>query len=234
MSATQARLLLGQEHPCGYLPGQTARSLFVDPELRIDRARYQALLELGFRRSGKLAYRPACAACSACHPARVPVAEFRPGRSQRRCQQRNADLGVQVESTLDDEHFELYRRYLSVRHPHGGMDPEDREGFSTFLTPPWGAAEVLAFRTRAGTLLAGAVCDRLPGGLSAVYTYFEPTQDRRSLGTLAVLEQLQRARQLGLAYLYLGFWVPGAQTMDYKARFRPLELLTPDGWRRRH
>lgn len=234
MSTTQARLLLGQEHSCSYLPGQTARSLFVDPGIRIDRDRYQSLLDLGFRRSGKLAYRPACAACQACHPARVPVADFRPDRTQRRCLLRNADLTVQVESALNDEHFDLYRRYLSVRHPVSGMDPEDRIGFRSFLTPPWGPAELLAIRSSDGELLAGAVCDRLPHGLSAVYTYFDPGLTRRSLGTFAVLQQLDRARQLGLAYVYLGFWVPGAQTMEYKARFRPLEVLTPEGWRRRH
>lgn len=234
MTRTQARLLVGAEHPCSYLPDRASRSQFVDPDLPLDSSRYGKLLELGFRRSGGFVYRPACRNCVECRAARVLVPAFRADRNQRRCRSRNADLLVRIEGALDDEHFDLYRRYLRARHPGGGMDPEDRDGFHSFLTPVWGQTEILAIRAPDGTLLAGAVTDRLPQGLSAVYTYFDPVPSHRSLGTFSVLKQLDWAQELGLPHLYLGFWVPGSETMDYKRRFQPLEVLTTEGWRPGH
>lgn len=232
MTGPRPRLLLGTEHACSYLPRRVARSVFVDPQLRLDPERYGTLLELGFRRSGSYVYRPACSACQQCRPARVPVAGFVPDRGQRRCERANADLRIAVEGTLSEEHYALYRQYLRARHPGGGMDPEDRDAFHAFLSSAWGHSEVLAARAPDGRLLAGGVVDRVPRGLSAVYTWFEPAERRRSLGTYMVLAEIARARALGLNYLYLGYWVPGSATMDYKRRFRPLEVLGASGWRR--
>lgn len=232
MTGPRPRLLLGTEHPCSYLPGRVARSVFVDPQLRLDPTRYGALLDLGFRRSGSYVYRPACDRCRECRPARVPVLDFAPDRGQRRCWRANADLRVDTEARLTDEHYALYRRYLRARHPEGGMDPDDREAFHAFLSSAWGASEILAARDPGGRLLAGGVVDRVPHGLSAVYSWFEPEAERRGLGTFMILAEIARARDLALPYLYLGYWVPGAETMDYKRRFRPLEVLEPQGWRR--
>lgn len=225
------RLLLGTEHRCSYLPHRLARSVFVDPQLALDPARYGALLDLGFRRSGSYVYRPACGSCQECRPVRIPVAAFRASRTQRRCARRNADLRLRVESDLSAEHYALYRRYLHARHPGGGMDPEDREAFRSFLSSAWGCTEILALRDGAGRLLAGGVIDRVPQGLSAVYTYFEPGLPDRSLGTYAILAEIDRARALALPYLYLGYWVPGSAKMDYKRQFQPLEVLGATGWR---
>lgn len=232
MTGPRPRLLLGTEHACSYLERRLARSVFVDPQLDLDPARYGALLDLGFRRSGAYVYRPACNACQQCHPARVPVAEFAASRGQRRCERINADLRVTVEDRLSEEHYALYRRYLLARHPGGGMDPDDREAFHAFLSSAWGSSEILAARDAGGRLLAGAVVDRVPQGLSAVYTWFEPGEERRSLGTWMVLAEVARARALALPYLYLGYWVPGSRTMDYKRRFQPLEVLGAKGWLR--
>lgn len=230
MTGPRPRLLLGTEHPCSYLDHRIARSVFVDPQLGLDPARYGDLLDLGFRRSGSYVYRPACGACQLCHPVRVPVADFTPSRSQRRCLKRNADLSVRIETELTGEHYKLYRRYLHERHPGGGMNPEDAEAFHAFLSNRWGQTEILAARDRSGRLLAGGVVDRVPRGLSAVYTYFDPGQPARSLGTFMVLNEIQHASALGLPWLYLGYWVPGSQKMDYKRQFRPLETLGPQGW----
>lgn len=232
MTGTQARLLQGSEHPCSYLPGRVSRSLFVNPQLELDALRYGRLLELGFRRSGSFVYRPACAKCQECRPVRVPVAEFQPDRSQRRCLRRNGDLESSLDHELNEEHFELYRRYIRARHAGGGMDPDDRETFRTFLANQWGDADILSLRDPAGTLLAGAVTDRVPQGLSAVYTYFDPDLRARGLGTYSVLMQIARAQALHLPHLYLGFWVAGSAKMNYKQHFRPLEVLTPQGWRK--
>jgi arginine-tRNA-protein transferase len=232
VTGPRPRLLLGAEHTCSYLKGRLARSVFVDPQLALDAARYGALLDLGFRRSGNYVYRPACGACQECRPARVPVAAFAPDRAQRRCGRDHADLRCAVERELDDEHYALYRRYLLSRHPGGGMDPDDREAFHGFLSSSWGRSEILAARAARGRLLAGGVVDRVPRGLSAVYTWFDPAEERRGLGTWMILAEIERARSLGLTYLYLGYWVPGSTTMDYKRRFQPLEVLGAEGWKR--
>jgi len=230
MTGPRPRLLFGAEHKCSYLAGRTARSVFVDPQLGMDSARYGTLLELGFRRSGAYVYRPACSGCRECRPARLPVAEFRPGRAHRRCLKRNADLRVQLAGELDAEHFALYRRYLYARHPGGGMNPEDGAAFRSFLASSWGGCDILSFRDPGGRLVGGAVVDRVPQGLSAVYTYFEPAESARSLGTYAILREIAHARQLQLPYLYLGYWIPGSPKMDYKKNFQPLETLGATGW----
>jgi leucyl-tRNA---protein transferase len=232
VTGPRPRLLLGTEHRCSYLANRLARSVFVDPSMTLDAGRYGTLLDLGFRRSGAYVYRPACGACQECRPVRVPVAEFIPNRAQRRCARRNADLTVRFETELSAEHYALYRRYLYARHPGGGMDPEDREAFRSFLSSAWGYTEIFAVRDRAGRLLAGGVVDCVPQGLSAVYTYFEPAEDDRSLGTFMILSEIERARTLRAGYLYLGYWVNGSAKMDYKRNFRPLEILSSAGWRR--
>lgn len=225
----RVRLFLSTEHPCGYLPARSARSLFIDPDYVLDPARYENLLEQGFRRGGNHVYRPRCESCHACIPARVPVEDFAGSRAQRRCEQRNADLRLDIRRGMTDEQFTLYQRYLRARHDGGGMNPEDKSGFHNFLNCGWGATEFWEF-TLDDRLLACAVVDRVPRGLSAVYTFFDPDQSARGLGTYSVLSQIRVARELGLKYVYLGYWVPGSPKMDYKKNFQPLEVLGARGW----
>ncbi len=225
-----ARLLLGTPHACGYLSGREARSVFIDPNFQLNPPRYAELLNLGFRRSGAHVYRPACAACAECRPVRVPVVEFTASRTQLRCRKHNHDLSLTRGTALGEEHFSLYRDYLAARHPTGGMDPEDRAAFHSFLECGWGKTEVWDFRQ--GTrLLATAIVDVLPRALSAVYTFFAPAESARSLGTLAVLTQIGQARESKLDHVYLGYWVEHSRKMTYKRNFRPLEMLGPQGWR---
>lgn len=227
----RVRLYLSSEHVCGYLPARQARSLFVDPDFPLNPARYERLLEQGFRRGGDHVYRPRCSGCTSCVPARVPVLDFQPSRSQRRSLQRNENLRLQIRHELTDEQFQLYQRYLRGRHSGGGMNPEDKPGFLSFLDCGWGGAEFWEFR--AGDILkVCAVVDRTPQALSAVYTFFDPDFSELSLGTFAVMRQIEHARSKGLAHVYLGYWVPGSIKMDYKKNFRPLEVLTLHGWQR--
>jgi arginyl-tRNA--protein-N-Asp/Glu arginylyltransferase len=224
------RLFLSVEHVCGYLPGRASRNAFIDPDFPLTPARYGWLLEQGFRRSGVHVYRPYCQHCHACIPARIPVASFVPTRSQRRCLQRNADLSLRVLRQLEDEHFTLYRDYLLARHAGGGMDAHNREAFHTFLECAWGEVSYWEFRS-ATRLVALAVVDETPRGLSAVYTFFDPDETQRGLGTYAVLRQIEIARSRGLGHVYLGYWVPGSPKMDYKRHFHPLEVLMSGGWK---
>lgn len=223
------RLYLSTEHVCGYLPGRNARNAYVDPDFALNPARYGWLLEMGFRRSGVHVYRPHCQHCRQCIPARVPVQRFRPSRSQRRCLARNADLEMSIQPRLTDEHYALYRRYLHARHADGGMDANNRDAFHSFLECSWGEARFWELRA-AGRLLAVAVIDETPRALSAVYTFFDPEQGERSLGTYAVLREIEIARERRLAHVYLGYWVPGSRKMDYKKQFQPLEILKGPGW----
>ncbi|HVT35509.1 MAG TPA: arginyltransferase [Nevskiaceae bacterium] len=225
----RVRLYLSTGHACGYLSGLEARNAYLDPDFPMSPQRYGWLLAQGFRRSGVHVYRPHCPQCHACQPARVPVADFVPSRTQRRCLARNDDLQLTVTRELGEEHFELYQRYLAVRHPGGGMDSGNREAFHLFLECGWGDAQFWEFRVGA-RLLALAVVDRVPSALSAVYTFFDPDEGARSLGTLAVLRQIEAAAEQRLDHVYLGYWVRGSAKMDYKRNFRPLELLGTGGW----
>ncbi len=232
MKLQSLRLLVGSSHTCGYLPQRNARSAFVDPAFPLSDALYGVLLDQGFRRSGNYAYRPMCQLCRSCRSVRIAVAEFEPDRSQRRCLRANADLSLHTVAQLDEEHYALYRRYLNARHAGGGMDPDDPEAFREFLGCAWGRTEFWEYRSGDGELLGVSVVDRIPQGYSAVYTFFAPELPLRSLGTYAILRQVEQARLHGLPYVYLGYWVENSEKMDYKRRFRPLEVLHPSGWAR--
>lgn len=226
---SRVRLYLSSEHPCGYLAGRPARNAYLDPEFTPDRSRYAFLLSQGFRRSGIYVYKPHCAGCTACVPARIPVQQLQLSRTQRRCLNRNQDVVVSVRRQLTDEHFGLYGRYLNARHTDGGMTGDNREAFHSFLECAWNPPEYWEFRC-GEKLLAVAVVDVVANALSAVYTFFDPDESARSLGTLAILHQTLEARRRDLAFLYLGYWVAESPKMAYKQNFRPLEILTPDGW----
>lgn len=231
MKNDRVHLFLSPEHPCGYLADRSARNAYIDPALPMTATRYGWLLEQGFRRSGSHVYRPHCIGCQRCIPARIPVPEFTPNRSQRRCRRRNEDLRIRVAHRLEDAHFELYQRYLRARHPDGGMEPDNREAFQHFLLCAWGEVQIWEFWLEA-RLMGFAVVDRLPLSLSAVYTCFEPEAPSRSLGSYAVLEQIAYAKAADLPHVYLGYWVPGSRKMAYKQQFQPLEVFSGGVWRR--
>ena len=219
-------------HDCSYLPGQTAVTVFADPAVTMDMLRYSALAELGFRRSGKHVYIPHCPGCRACVPARIPVAEFQPNRSQRRNWRLNQDISTRVlKPAFYDEHFALYQRYIHQRHTGGGMDNPTPQSYLDFLHSPWCNTEFVEFR-RDGQLLAVAVMDVLSHGLSCVYTFFDPEQTQAGLGRYAVLWQIEEAKRRGLAWIFLGFWIQNCRKMLYKQEYRPVELFLDNHWQR--
>jgi arginyl-tRNA--protein-N-Asp/Glu arginylyltransferase len=223
------RMFLTTDYSCSYLPGRLARNLVADPAAT-DIRLYTQLAELGFRRSGEHVYRPHCRGCVACRSLRIPVERFRPNRSQRRIWARNQDLWVrEMDAAFEEEHFELFARYIRVRHPGGGMDPACPDNYWSFVASRWCPTWLCEFR-RDRELLAVAVVDRLDNGLSAVYTFFDPLEDARGLGTFAILWQIATARRLGLNWVYLGYWVERCGKMTYKARFKPHEVFVPERW----
>lgn len=225
------RLFATHPHTCSYLDDQEATTIFVDPTADVDIHLYSRLSEIGFRRSGSHLYRPHCAQCQACIPARIPVAQFKPNRQQRRCWARNRDIEVRKIDSIDTtEHYDLYERYINERHNDGDMYPPSKIQYDAFLTSEWGATRYFEFRCQE-TLLGVAVSDEMDNALSAVYTFFDPDENRRSLGSFGILYQIYKARELNLKHLYLGYWIKKCSKMSYKTQYRPLEVMVDRQWK---
>ncbi len=198
---------------------------------------HDSLTHGGFRRSQNIAYRPACESCSACVSARLPVRDYVFSRSERRVLNRNqfaARYLVEAEATR--EQFDLLRRYLVSRHAGGGMADMAWPDYVAMVEDTSVRTHLVEYRGPAeddgpGALLACALVDQLSDGLSLVYSFFDPDLSKHSPGSFIILDHLLQARALDLPYLDLGYWVRGSEKMDYKARFDPLEILDPGGWR---
>ncbi len=218
------------EHPCTYLSGRMARSQVATPAHKVNAAVYGELLHHGFRRSGYHAYRPYCDQCRACVPVRVRVEGFEASRTQRKVLNRNANLRASlVPPRFDESHFSLYQRYQTARHPGGGMDHDDREQYTEFLLASHVDSWLLLFH-EGEALRMVSVIDAVADGLSAVYTFYDPDCQRRSLGVYNVLWQIGLAHSLKLPYLYLGYWIEGSRKMAYKNQYQPLEMLVDGVW----
>jgi leucyl-tRNA---protein transferase len=217
--------------PCPYLADRLERRLVTvleghDPDRLHDR-----LLRAGFRRSQGYAYRPGCTGCQACVPVRIPVARFVFRRPWRRILRANADLAAsERRAVATPEQYALFRRYLEHRHAVSGMAEMTWAEFRAMINDSPVDTVVIEWRRPDGSLIAASLTDRCGSGFSGVYKFFDPGEARRSLGTLIILWHVQRAAELGLPYVYLGYWIAGSATMAYKARFHPLERLTPSGW----
>jgi arginine-tRNA-protein transferase len=229
--------------PCPYLEGQEERKVFT--HLVGDRARdlNDLLTHGGFRRSQSIAYRPACETCRACVSVRVVAKDFKPSRSMRRNAERNSDMiGEMRTATPTSEQYSVFRAYLDARHRDGGMADMTVLDYAMMIEDSHVDTRLIEYRRRgpdssingrgSGQLLAVALTDVLSDGLSMVYSFFDPEEADRSLGTFMILDHIARALKMGLPYVYLGYWVPGSRKMDYKGRFLPQERLLPAGWTR--
>ncbi len=232
MTKSQAsiKLYLSTPHACPYLPGEEATTLIIDPELKVTNTLFSQLARHGFRRSGDMIYRPHCAQCDACVSVRIPVAEFRPSRSQQRNWRRNGDLRiVEQPAQFNEDHFELYLRYQRARHPDSTMCDPDPDKYYKFLTSDDTDTRFFEMWDQ-DRLLGIAVADRFEDGLSAVYTFFEPDYAARGLGVYAILWEIQYTKRLNRPWLYLGYWIKNCRKMSYKTSFRPAEGFKNGNW----
>lgn len=227
--------------PCPYLRGKEERKVFTHLVGKRAPSLNDALTESGFRRSQTIAYRPACDGCNACVSVRVCVSDFTQSRNMRRNWELNADLiGYATPPHPTSEQYSMFRGYLDSRHRDGGMADMNMLDYTMMVEDSHVETRLIEYRRRGpdtfingrgeGPLIAVSLTDVLADGLSMVYSFFEPGEKARSLGTYMILDHIERARRLGLPYLYLGYWVDGSQKMAYKARFQPQERLGSDGW----
>ncbi|MBB3065701.1 arginyltransferase [Limibacillus halophilus] len=221
------------ETPCPYLPGRMERKVLtvLEPTAATTEL-YSELSRAGFRRSQRYVYRPACRNCDACRPVRIDALGFAPTRSQKRIMGRNRDLKTTlVLPASTAEHFALFRRYLDSRHDDGEMSGMTASDYRNMVEDTPVNTQIAEFRTSSGKLLACLLFDWLQDGPSLVYSFFEPDEERRSLGTQAVLWALSEARTRHLPFVYLGYWIPECRKMAYKDRFQPLQELRGGQWR---
>jgi len=235
-STRQLRFYLTAPSPCPYLDGRFERKVFAHLPLSDGATVNDSLTQIGFRRSQNIAYRPACEACDACISARLPVEPYRFSRSERRILARNETLTRHlVEAEATAEQFDLLRRYLNTRHGGGGMSDMTWPDYVAMVEDTAVRTHIVEYRAPSadrgpGDLVACALVDLLADGLSLVYSFFDPGLIRNSLGSFVILDHVIQAKLTGLPFVYLGYWVQGSPKMDYKARFRPLEVLRPGGW----
>lgn len=233
------RFFVTSPAPCPYLPGKTERKVFTELKGPHAEALNDALGRIGFRRSQTVAYRPSCVDCRACVSVRVVAEEFAPSATQRKNMRRNADLMVsECKPWATSEQFALLQRYLTARHPGGGMAAMDDVDYADMVEHTAVTSVMIEYRERdadgnPGRLIGACLTDKQADGLSMIYSFYDPELGARSgLGNFIILDHIRRAAEAKLPYVYLGYWVEGSQRMQYKVRYRPLERLGPEGWRR--
>lgn len=231
------RFFVTSPNPCPYLPGKFERKVFTELNGQHAGELNDALGRIGFRRSQSVAYRPSCPECQACVSVRVVAADWEPNATQKRVLKRNRDLQtVACRPWATDEQFQLLRRYLSARHPGGGMSNMDEMDYADMVEQTPVATQIIEYREPSkgfapGRLVGACLTDTQVDGLSMIYSFYDADDaERPSLGSYIIMDHIQRARAAGLQYVYLGYWVRGSKRMAYKANYRPVERLGADGW----
>lgn len=218
--------------PCPYVKGQVERKVVTDLNGPNAADLHEQLIRSGFRRSHGLAYRPACPNCSACIPVRINAGTFELTKSLRRVESRNADLTVvDTEAMASVEQYRLFSGYQHMRHPGGDMSEMKFSEYRAMVEDTPVESRTVEFRNFAGALVSVMLMDRMDNSLSAVYSFYDYKQMRRSIGTYMILWMIEQANTLGFNHVYLGYWIDGSNKMAYKARFKPLEILIKDEWR---
>jgi arginine-tRNA-protein transferase len=217
---------------CAYLPDNTAHHFASDTTQPLTMDIYSQLIDLGFRRSGERIHRPNCINCSQCISLRIPASTFKPSRSQKRCLAKNSDLLLNINNRPDyNEYYDLYNHYIISTHPESESMHDVADTFNNFLFSQWSETFAIEFRLPSSELVCVSICDPLIQGWSAVYTFYSPQHSNRSLGSFAILRQIEMLQHQGLSYLYLGYWIRDSQKMNYKSKYKPCEGFINGKWK---
>ena len=234
-------------YQCGYLPNKLAQSLIATPHHLVDANIYSGLIQQGFRRSGKFAYRPHCETCNACVPTRIILDKFAPTRSQKRAFKQHNDLTVHIMPLgYHQDHFELYASYQAARHAELELSEKDNalekevpaekdnnaeaEQYRQFLCQSNVESLLVEFKDADNQLKIVSVVDIVHDGVSAVYTFYDTSDIKSSFGTYSIIWQTTWTKNLNLPYLYLGYWIAASEKMAYKQAFKPQQKLIDGEW----
>ena len=217
--------------PCPYISGLVERNLFTELTGIKNQEQHDFLTKAGFRRSHNIVYRPACNGCNSCVPVRIATKSFKTDRSVRRILKRNNDIFINILTpNANVEHYNLFKNYQEDRHSDGEMAAMTFSDFRSMIEDTSVETYLIEFRNSQGVLLAGCLIDQISDAFSAVYSYFSPTENNRSLGNFIILWLVERTKALGLSYVYLGYWIRDCPKMSYKSRYNQIEYLGPSGW----
>jgi arginine-tRNA-protein transferase len=220
---------------CPYIKGKAERKLFTALYGRNSEQLNDDLSLQGFRRSQKVLYKPLCTNCSACLSIRVNVKDFKPSKSQRRVLSKNDCIKrIEKDPEATDEQYSVFKAYLNSRHLHGGMSEMDALEFSAMIEETNVRSTVFEYRINnevmTDKLLAVCLTDKNVDGLSMVYSFYDPAYQSLSLGRFMILDHINLAKELGLNYLYLGYWIRQNEKMGYKADYKPSEVYHLNKW----
>ena len=220
---------------CPYLSDRMERKLFTSLAGTDSQILNNALSHQGFRRSQNVLYRPSCNDCSSCLSARVPVASFKPSKSQKRVLKKNNSVTRRKSAPIATENqFHLFQNYVKYRHSEGGMAGMDEIEFSSMIEET--SVETILCEYYSSNyqekdrLIAVSLTDVLSDGLSMVYSFYDTSLPNLSLGKYMILDHINLASQMFLNYLYLGYWVSGSNKMNYKVEYQPLEVFRDGSW----
>lgn len=234
---TPPQFFLSMESDCPYIKGNRERKIFTTLTKNNPQRMQNDLSHIGFRRSQNIVYRPACANCSGCISARVPAHEYKLRSSQKRIISKNKHVAREVrQCNATDEQYEVFQRYVSMRHDEGGMSDMTIEEFQAMMEEPLVSARIVEYRLlengRPTRLIAACLTDVISDGVSMVYSFFDPDFQHLSLGTYMILDHIELCAKAHLDYVYLGYWIKDAPNMRYKANFAPLDLFVNGKWTR--
>src|SRR6266478_5278390 len=216
---------------CPYIVGRAERKLIVEVRGSGASLFYDDLSRAGFRRSHRFAYRPACRGCSSCVPVRIAVDRFSHTRSTRRIRNSNRDIsGRLIAARATPEQFGLFSAYQRLRHSDSDMASMNYGDYRGMVEDTPVRTAIAEFRDGRGQLVAASLIDLLDDGVSAVYSFYDPMQPKRGLGTWSVLWLVEQCQGQGQPFVYLGYWIADSPKMAYKARFAALERLAAGGW----
>lgn len=240
--------------PCPYIHGNEERKIFTElnpqplaydkqaivehrgPELDRHHAEelHRSLALVGFRRSQEIAYRPACEDCHECKSVRIPALLFEMSKSQKRIFSKNKDIIFEIKPNIaTEEQYELLQRYINSRHAEGGMAGISFNEYKDMVESSPISTVIIEYRESSGKLIGAALTDQMQDSLSMVYSFFDISEEmnKRSLGVYIVLNHINISKSRDLDHIYLGYLVKNSPKMSYKMNFRPIEVLTSNGWK---